>query len=119
MVELVSHNMTIANTRPGTSSIAQLPHVLVKGLQAGIIPPPSKDLRSLVPELPKIAYNESSSQDDQDLHTLDHHYLIMPEMWVKGKQEKPFWFVFLQANVAFIYKFVFNIFTSKEPSLYD
>lgn len=72
-----------ANTRLSTSSIAQLPHVLVKGLQAGIIPPPSKDLRSTIPELPKIAYHESS-QDNQDLHTLDHHSLIMPEMWVKG-----------------------------------
>ncbi|GJJ14549.1 hypothetical protein Clacol_008814 [Clathrus columnatus] len=72
-----------ANTRLVTTSVAQIPQVLVKGLQAGIIPPPSRNLRELVPELPNISYNEAF-KDEQDLHTLEYHSLLMPEMWVKG-----------------------------------
>lgn len=73
----------LAHTRPQMSLISQMPQVLVKGLQAGIIPPPSRSLGELVHGLPSIPYNESF-KDDQDLDTLHHHSLIMPEMWVKG-----------------------------------
>ncbi|KAJ7157256.1 putative phenylalanine ammonia-lyase [Mycena filopes] len=69
-----------ANTRI-RSNISGLQLVLVKGLQAGIIPPPKPDgYPSFAPE---SAYGRAV-KESQDLDSLSAASLLMPESWVKG-----------------------------------
>ncbi|KAF8581483.1 phenylalanine ammonia-lyase [Ramaria rubella] len=69
------------NTR--VKEAPKLQQVLIKGLQAGIIPPPAKNLPDLAPGAPVIPYNQQE-KDEQDLQALGVESLLMPESWTKG-----------------------------------